>query len=249
MTIFSHAKEGSWVMVPRGADKGCLMRRFLDCDMLISDLDGTDAPMNFLHLFLEDLVFMRLMDYEFISSSIRIAYEGISSRRIGWQAKIGHNYVDRYLDTKEGRVRAARRFTQSYISASVYPHVEEFYSLLPNSMQKICLSENIEPIVKPFSRYLGFEKALCCRDKQGALEQLILENPQLRRIAIKADYCTDEPMLDVLDHYRKIGVLEDYIGIYVAGTPRGCNARFEMNISRDHAAMNRLMRGARQYDG
>jgi len=161
-----------------------------------------------------------------------IKKETVISRR--WK-----KYVDLFLNDEESISALNYRFTTDYIQKSLFPGVEEFYSLLRT--QKFYVTRNIYPIAAAYGSILGFSGVLAEEDnKSKRLETFIEKCPYFQRYIIKGDSIGDAEMNDVLRHYLKKKKIKDVVGIYVSKKPKESqmNKDFAMNIGRNYGAVN-----------
>ena len=105
--------------------------------------------------------------------------------------------------------------TPSYLSRSLFSGVKEFYQLL--TAKKIYLSRNIHPVVKAYAGHLKFDEfEFEVKDKKLALETLLKNNLSWRRMIIRSDGPAEDEMISAARFYQrqKLGYfLEDLLVI------------------------------------
>ena len=163
--------NGSWVVTKFGANPEDLIRRLYNANLMISDLDETDAP----------------------SPAKRTAYKSLlkpsywSPRYFRWvfftgfdfllhgksiESNAWYNFL--HLIPPEELERMKQKYTTEYARERLYNGVSTFYRMLPNS-KKVSMSRGIMEFLEGFGKALGSEIKERSFDKRETTETVLKE--------------------------------------------------------------------------
>ena len=225
--------DSVWVAIKPHLKEDELVERLLGSDILVSDLDDTDATSS-----AKSIAFNRLKtsyaNPEFLfwclTTELRLAKKGRNAESESWSI-----FIEKFLRNPQVLKRLAETYNTEFAEKTLYPGVQEFYRMLPPEMIKIYLTRNIREIGEVYREVLGFHEVLPeAFDKRHAMEGILKNNPMIRRIILKGDSLEDEGALDFVLHKHRKGELDGTTSIYVAKSPHQLNPHFDINIGRNY---------------
>ena len=213
--------DESWVKV-RGIEEG-LFQRILHADACLSDLDDTDAASPAKFIALHNWKSRLWNDFNYLcwfaETGWHYLFNGNNAESQRWK-----KYVDIFLkkdgpDNNETMAEIDRLMNQEQIKSSLFPGVEELYSLLP--AQKFYISRNLPMIVQKYGQELKFKDSYGEVGQKGKfVERFVQEHPIFQNYIVRGNSDEDKEMVDVLQssiHRRKI---KSVGSIFVAGNGR-----------------------------
>lgn len=240
--VVEPSSNGTWVAVKPGLIQENLVERLFNSDILVSDLDDTDAPSPAKEIARNSLTSRSyLTNPKFwlwvLGTEYQLAKKGRNAESYRWSV-----FIRRFLRDPQKLARLSRQYTPEFVAPKLYQGVREFYDLLP-WVFKIYLTRNIKEVGEAFREAAGFNEVMAEQfDKQEGIQRVVKAYPERKRFVIKGDSAEDEAMLDVLNELKRRGKIEEVTPIYIADSPNKLNPRFDINIGRDYNGLVRLIK-------
>ncbi len=220
-----------WLALRRDITLDDLCSRILTADICLSDLDDTDADspakkIAFHHIGgnFDPLAYALWC----LDTVMEHALHGKITESAQWE-----KYVKNFLKYPGARAAVTGLFTPEFVTASLYPGVQELYALL--QAQKWYVTRNIDEVATAYGKALEFQGALTEVDnKEKAVEQFVNDHPEFRRYFIKGDSLEDNRMLDALSFCQSRGKIDSVVSCYRADNPAKVNHRFDANVGKDY---------------
>ncbi len=242
MTHILRDTADGWVATKDPTKFDDLARRIKHADLIVSDLDDTDAPSpakaEAYRCLLQP---RRALNPRFwawcAATAWKLLREGDAANLPQWLA-----FKEQFLDEPALRDIAQRHTPKSAIT-SMFPGAQHFYIPFLRRARRYYVTGNIPQITDAYLRANAFDGMLCDQyDKARSIERLLSDNISRDRILIKGNAAEDQEMLDVLRAYRQRGLIQDYMSIHVAKSKNAMNPAFDINIGQDYRALNSLLR-------
>ena len=235
--------NGSWVAIKPESEAG-LTEKIMSSDILISDIDGTDARSPAI-----DIVLRALTRRDYLSQHEFLAWVATTAYKLLRKGKDAYtetwlDFVEKFLRNPEELEKIKKKYTPEFIASTFYPGVLEFYRLLAKNIIKVYSTRNIKEIVDAYKEAAKFHEALPEQfDKVRALEDICNRYPNLRRLIIKEDYRGGEGVLEFLNYMARKGAIDYFVSIYVASSPKDINPKSDITIGRDYTGLVNLLKG------
>ncbi|MBS3117002.1 hypothetical protein J4421_05395 [Candidatus Woesearchaeota archaeon] len=214
----------STVAVKDSLTEEVLKKILLSASHCLSDLDHTDvdgspaidvakkrigvSSTSFGHLKLVSWAFWTGLEFSsaFSSEDRETAMETVRERRFSAYDRtvLRNPMAPNYQRELKSKVKQelAKLVNERYIARSLFRGVKEFYQVLP--AKKIYLSRNLQPIVEAYAGFLGFTDALSeVKQKQAALERLLLSDHSMRRLIFRIDGVAENEMINTAKFYLR----------------------------------------------
>ncbi len=227
-----------------------LLAKVRSCDIIISDLDGTDTPSTGAREVLR-YVASHTFDTTLQRWSWKAARAYLLDKNIT-SAHIWHGFVAHFLTVSEDGTVSEKRetrtiseekerlhkiYTPKHASSLLYPGVRDFYHLL-RAAEKIYVTKAVYEIAAGFAAASHFDLFFAdAYDKAHIVQRVIEGHAHRQRYLVKGDTSNDETMLDVLHWYKKKGTIDDVVGINVCRDDECINPHFDINIGRDYRGL------------
>ncbi len=222
-----------------------LFPRVLHAEVCLSDLDDTDAASPAKLIALQDWKSRLWNDFNYFSWFMETGWHYLFNGN-NVESERWRKYVDTFLknDSRENAEAIAtidRLLNPEQVQSSLFPGVEEFYSLL--SAEKYYVSRNLPAIVQKYGQHLGFlDNYGEIYDKRKFTENFIRNHPRFQRYLMRGDSEGDREMLEVLYSYARRRVIKEATGIYVTQKKWGRNHGFEIETSRNQTGLVELLK-------
>lgn len=237
--IIPPSRDIGCVAVNDDADESGLVARLRRADIILADLDGTDASagLNFvLYSTGEPEFFLALKCWKWLFKSgyLYAKYRGKA------ESEIGKAFMDVFMRSEKHVQRIKDIFTQEFTKSLLYEGVPEFYDLLRGDLLRVYVSRNHEEVVKAFFRALAFNDYFAEEfDKKETVKKALDRFPYRKRFIVKGDTMHDEEMYDELKYWKdKKKRIEEVTYINIMSSPKYYNPRADINASRNHTALN-----------
>ena len=231
----------SWVKV-RGIEEG-LFQRVLHADVCLSDLDDTDAASPAKFIALHDLKSRLWNNFDYLcwfaETGWHYLFNGNNVESQGWKKYVNTFLKDERVWKPEALAHIDQLIDAQHITASIFPGVPEFYSLL--KAQKYYVSRNLALIVEKYGQKLEFKNSYGEVEKKGNfVEHFVEEHPSFQYYVVRGNSDEDKEMLDVLQSSIRRRKIKSVCGIFVAGN--GKNPGFEIETSLDQTGLVELLK-------
>lgn len=225
-----------WVATNKNTVESGLAKKIREADIILADLDGTDASPG------EKLIFETLADDRYlfdrktwkwtIESIQSFASDGMNSESKVWRA-----FVEQFLQNPKRLAQVKKKF-EKCANDTLYRGVPEFYDVLnPNSL-KIYVTRNITEVVRAYANVLGFDYYFTGQfDKVKSAEELIEQFPDRKRFLVKGDSAPEQMMAEHLRELKHRGKIEEVTYINVAKNLRRYNPTADVNTSRNQKSI------------
>jgi hypothetical protein len=210
-----------------------ILERMRHADCIVSDFDGTDvkSPLKIaaLHYLMNPSHFIdhpKLAVWAAKAPFTRLA-KGKDAESALWydfSSILGKDIRDVVEDVRSGLYKKGK--PQEAAMKYVLPGVQEFYTSLP-STEKHYISRNFDAILEVFASALGIDEIHATEDKAHALEEIITSKDHKRYI-LRGDSHSDDEVLDVAEHYKKKGIIDDYVGVAIGASSHTDNEYVEV---------------------
>ena len=205
------------------------------CDIIISDLDGTDTKSTGVREVLRYTA-SHLLNRDFLQWAWKAVRSYVSDDNI-CSAHLWHGFANRFLSNPAEKERLRRTYTPENASLLLYPGVPEFYGHF-RAAEKIYVTKTAYEIAVGFAAASNFDHVFAdAYDKAYLVQRIVERFAHRRRYLVKGDTHHDEAMLDVLCWYKKKGTIDDVAGINVCKNEDCVNPRFDINIGRDYRGL------------
>ncbi len=212
-----------------------LLAKVRSCDIILSDLDGTDTPSTGAREVLRYAA-SHLFGRDFLRWSWRAARAYLADENISG-AHVWHGFAARFLAAPSEKKPLRRTYTPKHAASLLYPGVPEFYGRF-RAAEKIYITKTVYEIAVGFALASNFDHVLAdVWDKAHVAQRIVERLPHRRRYLVKGDTHHDEAVLDVLCWYKGNGTIDDVVGINVCKSDDHINPRFDINIGRDYRAL------------
>ncbi|MBI4141217.1 hypothetical protein HY485_05265 [Candidatus Woesearchaeota archaeon] len=243
--ITPHSSRKSWIAIADDADESGLVKRIKQADIILSDLDQTDAfPA-------KELVLNFVMDGRNLFNRHLWHWFGTVGYLLYVEGKRAFNdatlsFTNSFIKTPRELTRIKKKYQQSYVTTTFYPGVLDFYKALPQAL-KIYVTRNIEEIAKPYAEAANFNYALQEQyDKKNAVDIVRKQFPERKRFIIRGDSSSEEIMAtrcrELLIEEDLTKRIDDTLYINVAGSYRAQNPRADINVSINQTALAEWVR-------
>lgn len=223
----------TWVLVNNGITPISLANRIRSADLLISDLDDTDAPSPAMKVIMKTLP-LQMFTPKAYSWIVR-ALPKINSEES--QYDLWHEYVCTFLSTPEAKEKIALQFNKFNTKLSLYEGVWSFYCNLPLQLPKHYVTRNILSISEAYSKANYMNAPVCdCSDKLTGVKSLLEQYTHIRSVVIKEDSPAVAPIIKYLLS-KGINVLS----IQIARRQTDAIELFDAVIPRDYRGLNALL--------
>lgn len=251
MRFIRKPERGAWVAVRDDLVLGMteeeikiiLRNKFLDVQVWFADLDDSDA---------------RSPGKKLVKKAVGAKGRWLNPHYLCWvmgtakalaehgkraESECWADYVNQFLRNEDVLTRIKELFTPKEVKGSLYPGVEEFYSLLP--ADKFYVTKNIEEVARAYANVLGFAGFFSeVEDKSRLVENFILDRPGILRYGVSGDSLEDEQMVDVLNFYYRKRKIDQPTTLYRADKPtrEKMNPRFQVQIGKDRSGLVELLK-------
>lgn len=234
--ITPHSSRKSWIAIADDTDESVLVQRIRNTDIILSDLDKTDAfPARELFVdFLNDK--KHSMDRKFWLWMVAM---GKFVYKEGRQAinSIAVSFTNNFLRNPEELERIAKKYTPEYAAQKFYPGVIDFYAALPNAL-KIYITRNIANIAQPYAEAANFHFVYAEQyDKAKSVDTIVSKFPNKKKYIVRGDSSEDDAMNQKLQEHQQQETIDYKVYINVAGSYRRTNPRADINTSRNQTAL------------
>jgi len=246
--------ENNWVAVRDSFGDGktiddikiTLKDRFQGIRVWFSDLDETDADSPAKRI-VKRAIGTNYFDPKYLGWCLNTAFSlslnGKSAESITWM-----RYVNNFLRTKGSIDKVKNFFTEEVVKASLYPGVEEFYSLMDSfstAVDKYYLTRNIAEVAQAYAQVLGFNGFFSeTEDKCKIVEKFIKDHPEILRYGFAGDSLEDEEAVDVLNHYLHQGTIESVVTLYRGDKPiEEKMKKFLVQVPKDRTGLVEILKG------
>ncbi|MFH0797933.1 MAG: hypothetical protein V1906_00825 [Candidatus Woesearchaeota archaeon] len=240
MRIFNWPGHGVWAAVNDANILNDIKHRFANVQVWFSDLDDSDAKSP-AKIIAASAIGASRFSLAYIGWCMKALYSSAAAGKPS-ESYLWADYVERFL-RGDGALREIKdKFTDDFVSSTLYGGVKEFYSLL--SARKYYVTRNIAEVVRPYASLLGFDGYFSeAKDKGRAVDDFVIGNPQVTRYGCSGDSAEDESMLDVLHFYKGRGRISDVVSLYIAGSQNAVSPDFDLATSRDRTGLVALLNG------
>lgn len=240
--VTPYSSKRSWIAISDDTDESDLVRRIRNSDIILSDLDKTDAfPCKDLVIdFLTDR--RHAMDRKFwlwaIAMGKFVYQEGKEAINI-----MAASFTNCFLRDREELERIAKKYTPEYASQKFYQGVTDFYAELPDAL-KIYVTRNILNIAQPYAAAAHFHYVSSEQyNKEKSVDTIVAKFPDKKRYIVRGDSPEDEKMNQKLQEYQQQGTIQYAVYINVTGSYRRTNPRANVNTSRNQTALAAWVKG------
>jgi hypothetical protein len=218
-----------------------LSQRLIKTQVWFSDLDDSDAKSPGKEIALKHAVGTSHFNPEYWGWVVETAFTRLIKDKQVAETSSWKNYIDSFLRSPESMKEIQQIFTDEKIERTLFPGVEDFYSLLP--AEKYYVTRNISEVAKVYANYLKFQDYFSESDSKGkVVEDFILKNPQIEHYGVSGDSEDDQEMVDVINFYSKRKPIELLVSLYITNSRNKLNDSFLVNISRDRTGLVELIR-------
>lgn len=246
MILLTESLRGRVLLTNHGLIEQDLVRRILNSDILISDLDDTVAPSPAETVVLDyfknpkNVYDMRFLEWFFISL-YNFVKKGVLAKPEIWK-----NFVKLFLSDSKELEMLRQIYTPEFAKSTLYRGVLEFYSLLPETMIKIYITENIKVIADAYRQAAGFDEVICEPSNKAQSIDEVLEKYAKRRSFVLVSDFDDLSMFNRLSDLRREGRIRELTSINVVHFPYNflpydSKRRFDVNIRPDYVGLVTLI--------
>lgn len=219
-----------------------LREQILKSDVLISDLDDTDALSPGKKIAWNALS-RKVLKPKLWLWALKAGYRVLSGDEAGG-SKSWKEYIKLFLRDHKEIKRAKEKLTNDEIERLLYPGIQELYKILSPKMYKVYFTRNILPIGWLFYKFLEFDEVIAeVFDKGKATAQFVKNNPQFKTYFVKGDSIEDKDILDVLEFYKRKGRIENVVSCYRANSEKKINRRFDVNVGGNYLKLVEILKG------
>ena len=243
--IVEPSNNGIWVAIKPELEKEGLVERLLSSDILISDLDDTDAPSPAKAIArngLTTLTYLKDPKYWLwvLATGYTLAKNGKSAESEAWL-----RFVQRFLRNPKELEKLRRIYTSQFAASTFYPGVLDFYRLMPEEMIKIYVTRDILEVADAYKQAAGFNEAMSEQfDKKSSIREIVNKYPERRRFVLKVDSPEEESTLEFLVQSKRLGKIDEVTSIWVTDSPHKLNPKFDANIPRNYNGLVQLIKEA-----
>lgn len=240
--IIEPSHDGVWVAIKSELKREDLVERLLSSDIMVSDLDGTDAPSPAKEIAYTSLKRPKyLSDPRFwlwcISTEYKLIKNGKNAESETWAT-----FVEKFLRNPKELEKLKQKYTPEFVASKFYQGVIDFYRLMSPNMIKIYLTRNIKEVAEAYKQSASFDEVMAEQfDKENSIKRISHRYPERRRFVVKGDSPEDEQMLKVLIHGKQRGKFNQVTSIYVADSANHLNPNFDINIGRNYKGLVELL--------
>ncbi len=234
--------QNFWVLANGDFRAEHLHSRIIGSEVLITDLDDSIAqsPARIIAHTHSWRKFPGTPEYWFWVAKYLLKYLGDYP---GIESSAWKEYVERFLRTPEERMSAGEYFAPDFVSKLLYPGVRDFYSILPESMNKSCVTRNVEEVALRFTRPLGMNSVVAEAFYKPAIVELMVKTaPWRKKYLLVGDSVDDEEALDVLKSIKKKGFIDFVFSIWVCKSPNDANEEFDISIGRNYSGLVEILK-------
>lgn len=236
-------REGkSWVLIPELTSEsfGLLRKRLSQADLLVADLDDTDAPSP-----AKEIAKRFLMKREGavnpkfwawgLKTGLAFLQDGQKAESCAWE-----NFLANFRENGEV-LKIINQFTPQSARQISYPGVGEFYQNL--SCPKVYLTRNVAKVANAFARTFGFSQIFAEEfDKKRALSQVCQAYPLARTFIVRGDSFEDAEIVQLLEDKKRQGEIEDVVSICVCQELKQAAFLADIYTSRDQTLLAKIFK-------
>jgi len=237
-------KGNSWLRISHPELTADLLReRLKGADILLADLDDTDAPSP------AKEIARRLMKTASFNPKILnwardtawgLVKNGKRAESGLWEKLLKDCRRDKKLEERLRKI--IDEYTSRWTLNVPYPGVAEFYQAL--SCQKIYISRNIEEVLAPFAKTFGFSRVFPERfEKLEELQKILAENPQAKRFIVRGDSYEDGQITSILEEKQRRGEIDDVVSICVCQKRQNGDFPADIDTSTDQTLLSEILKG------
>lgn len=231
-------KDTPWVAVNDDANPDDLLSRIRSCNIIVSDLDNTDAPSTGKKIVYSFLA-RHLFDLDVLSWTAHTLQTLLVDKQIKWE-HVWHAFINNFINNEE-RERLLQVYTPTRARASLYEGVTDFYGHFCGA-KKVYVTKTIRKAAMGYQIASEFDLTFAEQaDKTHAIHLIVNHFPQHGRYLVKGDSTPDERMLRALRFLKTQGAIEDVVGINVCKSRKNINPHFDVNIPRDYSGLVSLL--------
>jgi len=216
-----------------------LRERFSRADILLADLDETDAPSPAKEI-AKKLIKRNALNPKFLNWTFQTGWtflrEGRKVESVSWE-----NLLRDFRDDEEFQ-KVVSQYTPRFAQKISYPGVFRFYEIFPG--EKIYISRNVAKVVEAFAEVFSFSQIFAEQfDKKRAIGEIYDHNPWAKRFVIKGDSREDEEIAQFLQEKRKRGEIKDVLSICVCQEASKGGFSADIYTSRDQTLLSKILEG------
>ncbi len=238
-----HTTTEGWVRI-NGIEEG-IVQRVLHADACLSDLDDTDAASPARMIALQNWKSRLWEDFDYFSWFLRTGwhylFNGNAAASGRWK-----EYVKIFLRKKDHDHTLPLADSEQLLSdeqrqSSIFPGVEEFYSLLP--AEKYYVSRNLPLVAQKYGQHLGFRDSFGEIEPKGRFAEHFVQNhPRYQHYLVRGNSEDDLEMKEVLESCVRRQKIKSVCGIYVAKSRWQGNRKFEIETSQDQRTLVEVLK-------
>ena len=238
--ILTNKRRQNWILINPKISKNEIKLRLKNADLLISDIDDTDAPSP-----AKLMAYYSLLNPKFFfnlkfQSWCLFTVKNLLSKGKRAEGKVWRAFIDKFLNDSQRLNFYLKKFNISYIESLQYPGVKEFYEMIPRA-KKVYITRNIKEIAVLFQKINKFDDILCKQfNKIQAVTSVLKKAPDVQNIILKGDSEEDLELLEYLRDLVDKRKISNVLGIYVVPSIRRINLNFDINISRNYLGICQL---------
>lgn len=242
--IIEPSNNRSWISINPHLEQSELMKRIKSSDILISDLDDTDAPSP-----AKSIAFSKLKETDYILNPkfwvwcLSTGYALLTKQKNA-ESETWKNFVETFLRDQKELDKIKNKYNPKYVNYSFYPCVKEFYNLLPEDMIKIYITRNVIEVGEAYKQGAGFDEVMAEQfDKEDSIKKVCEKYPNKKSFIIKGDSPEDEAIIDFLRFRKRKDEIELITSIYVAKSSdeKEINPRFDINIGQNYEGLVQIL--------
>ena len=240
--LTQYSSRKSWIAIADDADESDLVRRIRSTDIILSDLDKTDAYPG------------REVALSFLTNGRNILdrkfwnWAGTAGYLLYLEGKQAYNnvvlsFANLFVKTPSELTRIRKKYQESYVLTTFYPAVLDFYSAFPKAL-KIYVTRNIKEIATAYAAGAHFNYAMPEQyDKKSAVDIIHQEFPDKKQYLVRGDTIEDQAMAQRLKEIKDDKSIDDVVYINVAFNKRNMNQIADINTSRNQTALAEWVKG------
>jgi hypothetical protein len=214
-----------------------LKNKILSSDLLVSDLDGTDAKSPAIYVASDAFRRERyLTNIDFLKWAVKSPLKLLAKGDVA-ESELWSEFVEKFLRNPVELDRVRDTFTPEFTASRLYPGLIEFYGMLNKKIKKIYSTRNIKEIAESYKIAVGFDEAIAEQnDNVKALEDICKRYPHKRRLIIKENY-DDTNLIDYLEFLVRNNHIDSYVTIFVTNSKSNLSPNFDINIGKDYTRL------------
>lgn len=218
-----------------------LVQRVLSADIVVADLDQTDAEPGkemLLSVLINDKYFNDPRVWKWFFDAFQIWRKQENALEIIWQA-----FIKDFISQPEELARIKRKYTAKYAKTTFYKGVQEFYELKKNAV-KTYITRNKQEVAQAYRHAADFDLIIWEQfDKQKALEYILESYRNTKNFIIRGDSAKEAELVAHLKDLKKYGKINDVVGICVAKNPETIDySVWDIGVSRkNQKGLNKIL--------